>query len=371
MEQASTEKIKHRRIYETLYQRILRGDYQNGDRIPTENELAKQFSTSRPTVARALTRLQKAGLIERRAGSGTYVLYADETNRVLSFGLLIPGLGETEIFEPICGHMAHLADEHAFKLIWSGSMFENADDRRRHIEHLAKGYVRERVDGVFFSPLELTKEKESVNIRIVELFDKAGIPIVLMDRDVMSFPSRSKYDLIGMDNLRIGYLMTQHLIDHGCTELRFVARPNSAPTVKLRAMGFEKALRETGLKPESNGSNAINIGNVEDHEFLNSLMCGKEPIGIVCANDTTAARLMHHVSEMGHDIPGQVCVVGIDDVKYAKFLRVPLTTYRQPLKDIAAVAIDMMLSKVADPKLPPRTVYLDGELVLRRSCGCT
>jgi DNA-binding LacI/PurR family transcriptional regulator len=226
---------------------------------------------------------------------------------------------------------------------------------------------------VFFSPLELTKEKESVNIRIVELFDKAEIPIVLMDRDVMSFPSRSKYDLIGVDNLRVGYLMTQHLIDHGCTELRFVARPHSAPTVKLRAMGFGKALREAGLKPECDNSNVANvsIGNVEDLEFLRGLVHGEEPIGIVCANDTTAARLMHHLSEMGHDIPGHVRVVGIDDVKYAKFLRVPLTTYRQPLKDIAAVAIDMMLSKVSDPKLPPRTVYLDGELVLRRSCGCT
>jgi DNA-binding LacI/PurR family transcriptional regulator len=191
-----------------------------------------------------------------------------------------------------------------------------------------------------------------------------------MDRDMAPFPSRSKYDLVGVDNLHIGYVMTQHLIDHGCVDLRFVTRPLSAPTVRLRGMGYEEALRGAGLKPKPDGANTINVGNVEDIEFLRQIVHGKEPIGLVCENDTTAARVMHHLCEMGYDIPGQVRVVGIDDVKYAKFLRVPLTTYRQPLRDIAAVAIEMMLSRVSNPKTAPHTVHLDGQLVVRRSCGC-
>ncbi len=371
MDTTSTEKVKHRRIYETLCQKILQGDYQSGERIPTENDLAAQFAASRPTVARALARLQKEGYIERRPGSGTYVRYVDKTQRTLSFGLLIPGLGETEIFEPICGHMAHKAEEGGFRLIWSGSMSENAEDRRRHIEHLAQRYVREKLDGVFFAPLEFASEKDTINMRIVGLFDEAGISVVLMDRDVASFPSRSKYDLVAVDNVRIGYMMTEHLIEHGCTSLRFVAKPYSAPTVDLRITGFMEALRKARLKPGLNGANAVNIGDLEDGAFLRGLLHGEKPVGIVCANDTTAARLIHHLSEMGYNIPGQIRVVGIDDVKYAKYLRVPLTTYRQPLKDIAAVAIDMMLSRVANPKGPSRTVYLDGEMVIRRSCGCS
>ena len=366
MDQLQNEKIKHRRIYETLHSSILRGDYQNGQRIPTENKLAEQFSTSRPTVGRALARLQREGLIERRSGSGTYVRYVNKRQRLLTFGLLIPGLGETEIFEPICGHMTRTAEEDGFRLIWSGSMSESAEDRRSHIKQLAQKYVREKVNGIFFAPLELTTEKDTINTRIVGLFDEAGIPVVLMDRDITSFPSRSKYDLVGVDNVRIGYVTTQHLIEHGCTNLRFVARPYSAPTVKLRIMGYMEAMREAGLEPSS----VVNIGNVEDRGFLQGLVHGKESIGVVCANDTTAARLMHHLSEMGYEIPKQVRVVGVDDVKYAKYLRVPLTTYRQPLKDIATVAIEMMLSKVTNPSALARTVYMDGELVVRRSCGC-
>jgi len=370
MDQVTDGKIKHKYIYETLHQSILRGDYQKDEQIPTENELARRFSTSRPTVARALAKLQEDGFIERRAGSGTYVRYVEKLKKIMSFGLLIPGLGETEIFEPICGHMAQAADRNRFRLIWSGSVSESVEERQRHIEHLARRYAQEKVDGVFFAPLELTTEKDTINTRITQLFDEAHIPVVLMDRDVTSFPLRSKYDLVGVDNLRIGYVMTQHLIDHGCTQLRFVARPYSAPTVKFRIVGYQEALRRAGLRPEPDGSNAVHIGNVDNPDFLRKLLHGADTLGIVCANDTTAARLMHHLSEMGHDIPGRFRVVGVDDVKYAKYLRVPLTTYRQPLEAIAKAATDLMLSRIANPQTPSKTVFLDGELVTRRSCGC-
>ncbi|HOI35863.1 MAG: substrate-binding domain-containing protein [Sedimentisphaerales bacterium] len=362
--------LKYLHIQETLYQGILRGDYRNGQRLPTETELAKQHSCSRPTVSRALTQLQREGFIERRAGSGTYVRYVDRPEKTLSFALLIPGLGETEIFEPICGHMAHKAEEDGFRLIWSGSMSEGAEERKRQIEHLARRYAKEKVDGIFFAPLERTSEKDTVNKRIMGLFAEAHIPVVLMDRDIVSFPLRSNYDLVGVDNVRIGYIVTEHLINHGCTSLKFVSRPYAAPTVKLRIIGYVQAIREANLKIGVNGSNTVSIGEVEDQDFVRSLVHKKKLIGIVCENDTTAARLMHHLSEMGYDIPGQVRVVGIDDLKYSEYLRVPLTTYRQPLKEIAATAVGLMLSRVADFGAPARTVYLDGELIVRRSCGC-
>jgi len=74
-------------------------------RLPSESELVKAFGASRPTVNRALRELQLAGLIDRRAGSGSYVR-ADAGAHGYVFGLLIPELGRTEIFEPICRGMA-------------------------------------------------------------------------------------------------------------------------------------------------------------------------------------------------------------------------------------------------------------------------
>ena len=97
---------KHRRISQQLREEIAVGRYAAGVRLPSEPQLVKQFGVSRPTVARALLDLQSEGLIERRAGSGTYVRIAAPAQAGKStrqMGLLIPGLGHTEIFELICG----------------------------------------------------------------------------------------------------------------------------------------------------------------------------------------------------------------------------------------------------------------------------
>ena len=67
------EKPKHREVSRALRAAIASGHYQANQRLPSEPQLAKQFGVSRPTIARALLDLQGEGLIERRAGSGTYV----------------------------------------------------------------------------------------------------------------------------------------------------------------------------------------------------------------------------------------------------------------------------------------------------------
>src|SRR3974390_2803177 len=92
---------KHQRVRQSLADAIASGKYEPGQRLPSESELVTSFGASRPTVNRALRELQLAGLIERRAGSGSYVR-ADAAARGFTFGLLIPELGRTEVFEPIC-----------------------------------------------------------------------------------------------------------------------------------------------------------------------------------------------------------------------------------------------------------------------------
>ncbi len=358
-------KQKFLRLYETLKHSIESGVYKDGQKLPTEIELADQHHLSRPTVAKALDMLRKEGMIERISGIGTFVRLRSNTE-LNNFGLLIPGLGETEIFESICGHMSHLAQLKKFNLIWNGSMQEDASMRREHIEQLANHYIEQHIDGVFFTPLELTSEKDPVNQNIVRLFDQAGIPVILMDRDIVSFPLRSRYDLVGVDNFRLGYILTKHLLDQGCRKIKFIARPYSAPTVQLRIFGFQQALQEAQVHsfPED-----IFIEDVESPDFTERLLANTERPGILCANDTTASRLMYGLTNQGYKIPEDVKVAGVDDIKYANYLRVPLTTYKQPCKDIAKAAVDMMLSRIVEPNQKSRTVYLDGELIIRKSTG--
>jgi LacI family transcriptional regulator len=89
----------------------------------------------------------------------------------------------------------------------------------------------------------------------------------------------------------------------------------------------------------------------------------------VCANDFTAAVLMRSMESIGVKVPRDVRVVGFDDVKYATLVSPPLTTVHQPCRDIAVIAFQTMIQRLADPSLPASSIYLKPTLVVRESCG--
>jgi DNA-binding LacI/PurR family transcriptional regulator len=355
---------KYQQVYEVLAHDIRTGRWKKGDRLPSEAALGLQFRASRITVGRAVKDLQLAGLVERRAGSGTYVKAAPEGG-ALSFGLLIPDLGETEIFESICqGMMASpLARRHA--LVWGGLTGAGASKEERAWD-LCRQYIDRRVAGVFFAPLELAPAKDEVNRRIAEALDDARIPVVLLDRTVVPYPHRGHHDLVGIDNRRAGYLVTEHLLGLGARRIAFVGLPNAAATVEARAAGYREALYGWNVTAERAWVHRLDPA---DAAGIRALMDRDRPDGIVCANDWTAARLMRTLLELGHTLPRDVRLVGIDDVQYAGLLPVPLTTLRQPTRQIGAAALGAMLDRVAQSDLPTRDVLLHGTLVVRRSCG--
>src|SRR5258707_4818803 len=96
------------------------------------------------------------------------------------------------------------------------------------------GSIEGRIRGVFFAPFEQVSEQEQVNRRIADRLAKAGIPVVLLDRDLLPFPRRSNFDLVATDNLAGSCLLAEHLLKLGCQLLAFVARPYSAPTSTRR-----------------------------------------------------------------------------------------------------------------------------------------
>ena len=79
----------------------------------------------------------------------------------------------------------------------------------------------------------------------------------------------------------------------------------------------------------------------------------------------------HSILELGYSIPESVRLVGVDDLDYANLLPVPLTTLRQPTREIGAAAFAAMLDRVCRPGAPVRDILLQTQLVVRRSCGAS
>lgn len=355
---------KYQQIYEALRTAITSGVYQNGNRLPSEAELVKRFGASRLTVARALKELQLAGLVYRRAGSGTYVKLAEKAQSHV-FGLLIPDLGQTEIFEPICQGMMRAQQGQKHSLLWGNSMAES-DHKEEEADQLCRHYIAQRVSGVFFAPLELTEAKDEVNRRIVAAFDDAGIPVVLLDRCIEPYPRRSRYDLVGIDNRRAGYTITEHLLSLGCRRIVFLGKPHSAGTVDARIAGYREALYTFGLTPDPG---LVQRVDPTDPSVVRQIVDRRRPEGFVCANDHTAALLMRTLNSIGVNVPEDVRIVGIDDVKYASLLQVALTTLHQPCHDIGVAAMSAMLERISQPGIAARDILLDCKLIVRQSCG--
>lgn len=356
---------KHRQVYESLRREILSGRYMPGDRLSSEAALVQKFQTSRITIGRALRDLQREALIERRVGSGTYVSETGPAGKILSFGLLIPDLGQTEIFEPICQGMAQAPTAAQHALLW-GSTGASTDGKEEQAWQLCQQYIARKVAGVFFAPLELTPLKDEANHRIVAEFEKARIPVVLLDRCVAPYPYRSQHDLVGIDNRRAGYMITDHLLKLGVRRIAFVSYPLSASTVEARIAGYREALFANGAGVEPSLIYRLDPTHTAD---IQELMQAGRPEAFVCANDRTAGRLMRTLLELGYSVPKDVRLVGIDDVEYASLLPVPLTTVHQPCQQIGETAMSVMLERIASPNIPTRDILLDCRLEVRQSCG--
>jgi len=358
---------KHGRISRDLLAEIASGKYAPSGRLPSEAQLVERFGVSRPTVARALRDLQDQGLVERRVGSGTYVRGKASADVVRQFGLLIPGLGRTEIFGVICGELAGLARVHGYGLLWGGSRARPGDDLGAdEAEEQCDQFIRGRVEGVFFAPFEHLERRVEINRRLAEKLSGAGIAVVLLDRDLGAFPARSEFDLVGVDNFAGGYGLADHLLRLGCRDLAFAVRPASAGTVDARIAGACEAMRVRGLAVPPT---FVREGEPDDPQFARRFTGKGRVDAVLCANDHVAAQLLRSLERADVRVPADTRMVGFDDVRFATLLAVPLTTMHQPCREIAAVALRAMLDRIADPTLPPRGLALTPRLVVRESCG--
>lgn len=356
-------RVNYKTIYNALKEEIINGVYPVGALLPTEQNLGQEYSVSRPTIAKVYNQLQDEGYIIKKKGMGTIVLQK-HTKTTNTYGLLLPGAGESEIFSIINDQLLRQSESGKFNCLWEGATASNADIRRTLIETCCDNYIKKKVDGIFFSPLERVPDAYQINLRICDDIKKAGIPLILIDRDILNFPERSEFDIVSLDNFNAGCVMAQHLIDGGCELIHYFYRPDSASSVELRLSGIKDVVQKKKL--DFNEQN-VHCGNPEDVEFVKQIRINPGKTGIICANDSTAAVLMSTLDDIGVKISSDLLVCGYDNMKYSQHLKHSLTSFKQPCEEIANVSIELMIRRVNNRNLVPVAVNLAGEIVLRES----
>ena len=166
--------------------------------------------------------------------------------------------------------------------------------------------------------------------------------------------------------------LVHHLVaDHGYRSLAFLAGNADSPDSRGRAETFAAEAAAAGARVLTGPAWQGNYSAAGGARAIASVFRagGGLPRAVVCANDQTALGVMHALARRGIDVPSAVAVTGFDDVPVARHLHPPLTTVRQPIRELGATAFDVLYSRISAGGGDP-DVVLPVRLVVRESCGC-
>ncbi|QEG36405.1 GntR family transcriptional regulator [Bythopirellula goksoeyrii] len=362
------KKPRSKQVYEAIRERIEGGQLASGAKLPTELELMQHFNVSRTTISRALRDLELQGFIRRRRGSGTYVKEMADAVEQYDLAFFMPWM-ESGVALPYVEGLIHqgLADlasrRHSTLLL---KCLSGDGSFKERVLNTTRSLIDLRVDGVFYYPAELPGDQMQLNRVVVDMLAEAGISVILIDRDIASFPNRSEFTRIGYDNRRAGVILTEHLIRRGCHRIAFVGIPEISTAVADRLAGYFEAHRMHDMSVDSEL-----VHMVDEYEltrsFCEDLMQSAKPDAIISKMDRFAALIGRHLIEQGLQIGQDVKMAGFDDDPIAELLPVTLTTIRLPIRPFVKAAYEAMLDNLSGSDKSARQIIVDTELVVRSS----
>jgi LacI family transcriptional regulator len=192
-------------------------------------------------------------------------------------------------------------------------------------------------------------------------------PVVLINRTVEGYPG----DQVSSDNSGGGQRVAEYLLRSGRQRIALIGGIPRASTIRDRERGFREALQRGGAElPPHFYERSETFSHASGEEAATRLLeLGTPPDAIFCVNDVLALGAIDGARALGVRVPEDVWVVGYDDIELASWGAYDLTTVRQPMEQMVAHAIDLLLAKIADRNKTLEYKCFPNELVIRRSTG--
>jgi len=215
-----------------------------------------------------------------------------------------------------------------------------------------------RVDGILLAP--------STGSLALEYLQANQVPAVLVDRMMCD-----RFDQVGVENTQSTQALVAHLIGHGHRRIGFISGRAGLGTSDERVAGYQAALQAAGLvfDPQLlvNGGSSSEPARQATAQLL---ALATPPTAIMAGNNLMTLGAMHALRDANIDVPGQMALVGFDDFDWADFFVPRLTLIAQPVQELGARAVNLLLERMASPKRKTHSVRLAPTLKIRNSCGC-
>jgi len=310
------------------------------------NVLNRPEKVSPATVERVHATIEELGFVRNDAARQL------RAGRSRSVGLIV-----LDTANPFFAEVARGAEERADAEGLSVLLGNSGQDGARENAYLDL-FREQRVRGVLLTPSDVSAPG----------ITQTGLPLVLVDGEAPdgSLPS------VAVDDVEGGYLATRHLLERGRRRLAFVGGPIAVRQVAARLDGARRALAEVPdahLEIIEKPALTVLAGRQVGEEFA-ARRPEDRPDAAFCANDLLAAGVLQGSAILGTiRVPSDLAIIGYDDIDFVQSTVVPLSSVRQPAREIGATAIGVLLESFDDPAAAPRRVRFRPELVVRASTG--
>lgn len=334
---------------------------------PTINDVAREAGVSKASVSAVLnhkpgvgeeTRRRVQAVMERLnyRPSGSAAIRGPVAKR-RSIGLVIKEMDNPYYTEVATGALAE-GRKHGYIVLVASS--EGDYEAEKEAIELMRG---QGVDGLIVTPVM----DETTDLSHLFELKRRNFPFVLLEeiRGVQA-------SLVDIENTEASARAVEHLIAEGHSRIVHFAGPEYSMHSRERVQGVYRAFSRS---PRGFGEDAIIPAgaHLEDGyraglAYFRDRAPSERATGVTCYNDLVAMGVMRALAELGIAVPGEVSVIGFDDLQIADFLAVPLSSVHVPKHEMGRRAAEILIRQVeADEALPPTKEYLAGELVLRAS----
>ncbi|BDI32025.1 hypothetical protein CCAX7_40760 [Capsulimonas corticalis] len=373
----------YRRIEEDLRGRIASGEWMAGAMIPSRKDLAAEYGVDLGTIQRAVAGLLSDGALRADGGRGTFVAMSAGASRLPSVSkrsvtpkmialIYDQSFNPTDIgAQSIPRSIYHkfLEEEANCRLL----IFDTHGETPERIVEL-EGHALDAVESEGVSGVIVWHSGgESTLPQIRRIMDR-GVPVIFMDRYPLGFDC----DFVGVDDEFSGQEATDYLLGLGHRRIAFLAPLENITTIDQRLAGYKKALANVGILPSPElicrlpytlSLNMVTLKQQMKAAAASLAALNDPPTAVFAVNDLLAHYYISAIKELGLSVPGEMSVIGFDDMD--RFAPAPqfLTTMHQPFETMGERTAELLLKRLQTPgQRTFQHILLPTKLVVRQSC---
>jgi len=347
----------YRQLADRIRQRIEAGEFSEGDRLPTTKQFSEDFKVNHLTARQALKVLEGESLVSMHAGRGTFV--CPTKVEVIRIAVIVPCLGQRMSGEISRGMRTSLNGDSEVSIIFL-DYSQDVDCEKRCLEGLVAGDF----DGAIYYP-----SLEPLTIKPILKLLTAGFPLLFINRAIEGIPCW----MVSSDDHAIGAVAARHLIEAGVKRPACVMTAASHSVQRLHGFRLELNNEDMALPAERVVLAPIE-GDPEGELTRRLLNLEKRPDAIFYDSDYQALIGMKVIQQEGLNVPGDVRVIGCDDIEAAQLANPSMSSVHQKFCEVGSRALEMVCDLIRLPlkeRFQSRHEVVGVDLIVRQSTSET